>query len=702
MYMENKRSFAYSFSGKLLDPVLYAGKQPLSVRLVIGRYGIGSNVTMAEIARGGTRFAVRPQNTDTENFRGLTIENLNLARAQEDKHGDIGESGSKSVIYPFSTFVPSNPRELSFFQVIRATLDFYSGILDLIIPCESIVNWTQRETEYLFFGPDENTSPIMSNIARYAKSRGYKYWRAMTSGKLAEIGGIAHDTFGITKDGLLFGISSSKDGKSLELMLDGEIAYNGDRNLKELKELLGEISISGMTTTSVLTAYRELLHSENRKEEDEVLFMAGGPDGDLGANCLQSFKGNYSVIVNGTGVLYMPSEKGFLSKEQLLELSLDRRFPRKTLADYDTSDGAIFVPRRSGRVTMNDFQSFFQEKSEIMFSLLLQQSVVIPKGQGFSLNEKYVHLSDQDFLDKYGAQLGEFAVEIKSFLNKITDEESTVNSIYSHPLLADLEISSFITNGGRPETLTSSNIEEFVKFTHLANPDKKLLFVEGANIFITTEARNTLIEKGVKVIRDIHANKGGVYSSSIGEILPSLILTDAEFESHFAEQSERGIPKNRVSLIKDTIGHIEQLSKLSTRLFIKESQKLNVSIDDASKMYVRKMDKIQRQIEDSGMFSLDNKEIILPFLNLIVPNSIKEFLDDGAEGKGLETIYSRLMSDATLQKYLKAHSIKKLASIFVYLYGVSEEPAFTLNAILPIIKNANSFNDLLKVQEDLL
>jgi hypothetical protein len=147
---------------------------------------------------------------------------------------------------------------------------------------------------------------------------------------------------------------------------------------------------------------------------------------------------------------------------------------------------------------------------------------------------------------------------------------------------------------------------------------------------------------------------------------------------------------------------LENLAKLSNRLFIKESQKLGISIDEAANLYGKKMDKIQRQINESGMFALENKEIILPLLNLIVPDSITDFLNTKSDGKGLETIYERLMADATLQKYLKAHSIKKLASVFVYLYGVSEEPVFNLNAVLPIIKNANSFSDILNSQEQIL
>jgi glutamate dehydrogenase len=83
----------------------------------------------------------------------------------------------------------------------------------------------------------------------------------------------------------------------------------------------------------------------------------------------------------------------------------------------------------------------------------------------------------------------------------------------------------FIPGGGRPETIDRDNWQRFLL------PDGKpsaLAIVEGANSFITPEARIQLQKKGVIIMRDASANKCGVISSSY-EIIANLLLSDAEF-----------------------------------------------------------------------------------------------------------------------------------------------------------------------------
>jgi len=50
----------------------------------------------------------------------------------------------------------------------------------------------------LFFGPDENTANFMDLGAEIAKGRGYRYWKALTTGKSVKLGGVPHDTYGMT------------------------------------------------------------------------------------------------------------------------------------------------------------------------------------------------------------------------------------------------------------------------------------------------------------------------------------------------------------------------------------------------------------------------------------------------------------------------------------------------------------------------
>jgi glutamate dehydrogenase len=83
----------------------------------------------------------------------------------------------------------------------------------------------------------------------------------------------------------------------------------------------------------------------------------------------------------------------------------------------------------------------------------------------------------------------------------------------------------FIPAGGRPETIDGSNWERF--FLPDGTPSAQAV-IEGANSFITPEARIQLQKRGVIIMRDASANKCGVISSSY-EIIANLLLSEEEF-----------------------------------------------------------------------------------------------------------------------------------------------------------------------------
>ena len=83
----------------------------------------------------------------------------------------------------------------------------------------------------------------------------------------------------------------------------------------------------------------------------------------------------------------------------------------------------------------------------------------------------------------------------------------------------------FIPAGGRPETIDAQNWRLFLDEKGL--PSARVI-VEGANSFITPEARQLLQKAGVTIMRDASANKCGVISSSY-EIIANLLLSDTEF-----------------------------------------------------------------------------------------------------------------------------------------------------------------------------
>jgi len=83
----------------------------------------------------------------------------------------------------------------------------------------------------------------------------------------------------------------------------------------------------------------------------------------------------------------------------------------------------------------------------------------------------------------------------------------------------------FIPSGGRPDTINMSNWKEFLQAD--GTPSARGL-VEGANIFISADARAEMEKAGVLAVPGPSANKTGVICSSY-EILAGLILSEEEF-----------------------------------------------------------------------------------------------------------------------------------------------------------------------------
>lgn len=56
--------------------------------------------------------------------------------------------------------------------------------------------------EIIFCGPDEGTADFMAFAAEHARTRGYPFWKAFTTGKPRSLGGLPHDLFGMTTRGV--------------------------------------------------------------------------------------------------------------------------------------------------------------------------------------------------------------------------------------------------------------------------------------------------------------------------------------------------------------------------------------------------------------------------------------------------------------------------------------------------------------------
>lgn len=104
------------------------------------------------------------------------------------------------------------------------------------------------------------------------------------------------------------------------------------------------------------------------------------------------------------------------------------------------------------------------------------------------------------------------------------DEFERQVGVLAFSVVADL----FIPGGGRPEEFDKDNWKRFLQPD--GQPSSRVI-IEGANSFITPEARVRLQNAGVIIMRDASANKCGVISSSY-EIIANLLLSEEEFLTH--------------------------------------------------------------------------------------------------------------------------------------------------------------------------
>ncbi len=98
-----------------------------------------------------------------------------------------------------------------------------------------------------------------------------------------------------------------------------------------------------------------------------------------------------------------------------------------------------------------------------------------------------------------------------------------------------IESDAFIPCGGRPATVHGGNWKNFLKED--GTPSSKVI-VEGANLFLTPEARRELSNAGALILKDSSANKCGVICSSF-EIGACMLIDESEFmeiKETFVEQ----------------------------------------------------------------------------------------------------------------------------------------------------------------------
>ncbi len=523
-YKQEKNSLAFMYAPEYLNQVEYP-ETPFGIFQVIALEFRGFHIRFRDIARGGIRI-VRSNNFQNylNNSDFIFDENYNLALTQQKKNKDIPEGGSKGTILLGWDYQDKGD---------TAFKKYINGLLDLLLPDESILDNYGKEV-ILFLGPDEGTADLMAWASARAKILEYPYWKAFSTGKPVERGGIPHDLY-------------------------------------------------GMTTHSVHQYVLKILEKMKLKESQITKVMTGGPDGDLGSNEIRISKDKTLAIIDGSGVLYDP--KG-INRQALEDLARQRKTVEHFRKNLLSSQGFLVTIR--GR------------------NVMLPDGEVVANGLEFR------------------------------------------NTFHLHPkFTADL----FVPCGGRPASININNWSEVLD--KKGRPRFKFI-AEGANLFITQEARLRLEEKGVIIYKDSSANKGGVTSSSM-EVFVSLALSDIEYEKLMCVKG-RQLSPFRENYIEEIIDLIKKNASLEFELIWKENQQTGIPRSILSDMVSDKINKITDSIYSSELYR--NDVLFRNVIRCCCPSSLIELV-------GFEHILKRVP-----ETYLRAIFASSLASQYVYKHGL--------------------------------
>lgn len=184
---------------------------------------------------------------------------------------------------------------------------------------------------------------------------------------------------------------------------------------------------------------------------------------------------------------------------------------------------------------------------------------------------------------------------------------------------------------------------------------KYRIIVEGANLFVTQQARLVLEKRGVILIRDSSANKGGVTSSSL-EVLAGLALNENEYTELMMYTHGRPSPFYE-SYVRDIQSIIDANARLEFNTIWSEYARLGgvESRTIISDNLSRTLNKLQLELEESDSLFRDT-ERRKKVLKRAVPETLVQYL-------GIEKLLERL--PLSYQKALFACQISR----FCYTYG---------------------------------
>ncbi|KAG5950530.1 glutamate dehydrogenase (NADP(+)) gdh1 [Claviceps sorghi] len=210
---------------------------------------------------------------------------------------------------------------------------------------------------------------------------------------------------------------------------------------------------------------------------------------------------------------------------------------------------------------------------------------------------------------------------------------------------------AFVPCGGRPESIDLISVNRLIKDGKTTIP----YIVEGANLFITQDAKLRLEAAGCVLYKDASANKGGVTSSSL-EVLASLSFDDAGFVENMCVDAKTGqAPQFYNEYVREVQAKICENARLEFEAIWREHEATGVPRSILSDKLSIAITTLDEELQHSDLWN--NEKIRYAVLQDALPNLLLQKI-------GLDTIISRVPDS-----YLRAIFGSYLASRFVYEFG---------------------------------
>lgn len=599
-FRNNLTAHSFRLDPRYLDEIPFERAKkfpelPYAIFFLKGMHFFGFHIRFKDLSRGGLR-TVYPEHPEqiAHERNNVFTECYNLAFTQHMKNKDIPEGGSKAVIF-------LNPLE-------------------------------RRESESLIFQKELEASKIEpeiieKKIALFRKEQKNEYlYQAQRS----------------FIESLLTIVNCNPDGtirvkNIVDYWQRPEYIYLGpDENMHdEMIEWIANFSkqhhykaggafISGKpheginhkeygATSLGINVYMEALLrflGINPVNQPFTIKISGGPDGDVAGNQIHNL---FNLYPQTAKLLALIDISGTIYDPQGLELAiLDSLFkqnkPIKYYPPENLSDGGFLLDKNAKRSQ----------------TALAQQTLCWRKQNG-KLVEDWLSGSEMNHI-------------LRSNI---------------HQTKTDI----FIPAGGRPRTLSESNLKEFLDEN--GKPTARCI-VEGANLYLTPKARKMLEKLGTLIIKDSSANKTGVICSSF-EVLCGLALSDAQFMA------------NKPVLVQEIMERLKQCAANEANLLLRTHQETGEFLTLISEQISERINQFTYQLLDYlDPIAWDNdprNPLTRCYLNYCLPT--------------LRHHFQQAMLHEIPEHHKKAIIACHIAAQVVYKKGLSWQP--TIVDILPVL-----------------